>query len=654
MKRKTVLILLMSLALLSAGCSQADTVKTAASENTTSSTGEDHAIESTVTLTERKYSEEKLDADWKESTSTLLTLKEDTITCEEDSVSIDGSTATITKSGTYVLTGELSNGQIIVDTGKESSTKLVLNNAAINCSTSAAVYIKSGDTVVTLAENSENSITDGSEYISDSEENPEPEAAIFAKDDLTFNGTGSLTVSGNYNHAIQSKDALKFVNGSFTVTSVGDGLVGKDSVSIKDGDFTITSGGDGIKATNTEETDKGYIIIEDGSFQITTEKDAIQAETLLRINDGTFDIQTGGGSENAVQSGGAPGGQIPQSEDPGMDRQMPQGENPGMDRQMPQGEKLTMNEQTPQSEPQTDASTEPDSTKGLKSYVELIVESGEFTINSYDDALHSNQNVTIDGGSFTITSGDDGIHADNCLTVNGGFIDIQQSYEGLEGFDIILNDGNIKAVANDDGVNAAGDNDSASNPETDYSAEDTSTNDADNMSDMRRGGESMEHGGVMGAMAGEDQGATLTINGGTLYVNAEGDGLDANGDILISGGEITVHGPTNGGNGTLDYASECQITGGTFLAVGSVGMVQNPSDTSTQPVIICSTNQSISAGTTITVKDSGGDTIAEITAEKNIQWFSISTPALKKGETYTVCVGDTETEVTLDSVLTQL
>ncbi|MEI3219246.1 MAG: carbohydrate-binding domain-containing protein [Lachnoclostridium sp.] len=134
------------------------------------------------------------------------------------------------------------------------------------------------------------------------EDDDEPNAAIFAKDDLTFNGSGSLIVTGNYNHAIQSKDALKFVAGTFDITSVGDGLVGKDSISVKDGIFTITSAGDGIKSTNIEETDKGYIMIDGGTFQIQSENDAMQAETLLRVNDGTFDILTNGTGQNMTQN----------------------------------------------------------------------------------------------------------------------------------------------------------------------------------------------------------------------------------------------------------------------------------------------------------------------------------------------------------------
>lgn len=557
-------------------------------------------------------------SDRSKDTAGTLTLNKDSITSDDKTVQIDKTTATITKAGTYILTGTLTDGQIVVDAENKGDVKLVLNDADINCSSSAPIYIKSGNTVITLADGTENSVSDGEEYIYEKEDDDEPNAAIFAKDDLTFNGSGSLTVTGNYNHAIQSKDDLKFVAGSFDITSVGDGIVGKDSISVKDGIFTITSAGDGIKSTNIEETDKGYIMIDGGTFQIQSENDAMQAETLLRVNDGTFDILTNGTGQNMTQNS--------------------------------------------------------DSAKALKSYVELTVAGGKFTINSCDDALHSNQNVTIENGTFTITSSDDGIHAEDTLTINNGSIDIVQSYEGLEGFDIVINDGEINVVSSDDGVNAAGGSDDGSNPtggNDDPAGRDNGmTRPAGNMGDRGgdMGGSGSDiggHGGGMdnrgggmgdrgGGMAGEDQGASLTINGGTLYVNAEGDGLDANGDILISGGNITVHGPVNGGNGTLDYASECQITGGTFFAVGSIGMMQNPSESSIQLVITQTMKQPVPAGTSITLKNSSGTTIAEVTTEKNVQWYAISTPELKEGETYTICIGDEESSVTLNDTITQI
>ena len=299
-KKARILSVLISMSLLTAGCSGNDgtddsnknTENTGSEEisagesqengdNESTSENTEHATESTVTLTEGKYSEEKLDDTWDENESVKVQLNGESVTTDiSGSVETDGSTVTITGEGTYLISGELKDGQIIVDTDKDTLVKLVFDGVNISCSDTAPVYIKGGNTIITLAAGTENTISDGESYVYEEEDEDEPGAAIFSKDDLTFNGTGSLTVNANYNNGIQSKDDLKFVDGTYVINAKDDGIVGKDSVSVKNGYFTIQSGGDGIKSTNMEETDKGYILLENGTFQITSDGDAIQAETL--------------------------------------------------------------------------------------------------------------------------------------------------------------------------------------------------------------------------------------------------------------------------------------------------------------------------------------------------------------------------------------
>ena len=724
MKYKKVVVLLAVATLGIAGCGKgndtAGTKSTSTETVTLSSSG--HATVSTVNLTEGKYSEEKLDASWNEKSAVKITLNGDSVTADDKNVEVDGSKVTITGAGTYVLSGTISDGQIVVDSDDKDSVRLVLNGAEITCSNSSAIWVKAGDTIITLADGTENTLTDGAEYTTDSEDD-EPKAAVYAKDDLTFNGSGSLTVNGNYKNGIQCKDALKFVSGTYTITAANNGLVGKDSVSIKDGTYTITSGGDGIKSTNTDETDKGYVIIDGGTFTFTAEGDGIQAETLLRVNDGDFTITTGGGSENAVQKNGmggggpiggggqmpengsgrpedgrAPGNQEAESSDgqsanadaaasdsnssagstdtntPPEKKDLPQG-NGGQQGEPPQNNTDNSNSDSNGSADGSDTSdsdtsgnqmqpggTPPDmnqqsseeedttSTKGLKSYVELVATGGTFNIDSCDDALHSDNSVEVTDGTYTINTGDDGIHADKTLNISGGTIDIQQCSEGIEGFDIVINDGDIRVTASDDAINAAGES-STDNSDTTADSETNKEQTDNSVSDSGNGQQTGQMGGQMEA---EDQGATLTINGGSLYVNANGDGLDANGDILITGGNLTLHGPADGGNGTLDYASECKITGGTFAAVGSNGMIQNPSEDSEQPVICQSLDSQVESGTVIAVKDEDGNVITEIKTEKNVQWYAFSSSKLKVGKSYTICIGDQETEVILESNYTEL
>ena len=692
MKYKKVVVLLAVAALGIAGCGKGtDTTSTKSTSTeavTLSSSG--HATVSTVDLTEGKYSEEKLDASWDEKSAVKITLNGDSVTADDKNVEVDGSKVTITGAGTYVLSGTLSDGQIVVDSDDKDSVRLVLNGAEITCSNSSAIWVKDGETIITLADGTENTLTDGAEYTTDSEDD-EPKAAVYAKDDLTFNGSGSLTMNGNYKNGIQCKDALKFVSGTYTITAANNGLVGKDSVSIKDGTYTITSGGDGIKSTNTDETDQGYVIIDGGTFTITAEGDGIQAETLLRVNEGDFTITTGGGSANADTAasdsnsfaGSTDTNTPPEKKDPPQGNGGQPGESPqnntdnsnsdsngsadGSDtsdsdtsgnQMQPGGTPPDMNQQNSEEEDTT-------STKGLKSYVELVTAGGTFNIDSCDDALHSDSSVKVTDGTYTINTGDDGIHADKTLNISGGTIDIQQCYEGIEGFDIVIDDGDIRVTSSDDAINAAGkseDTETTSSTDkeklSDDSTAESGTNKAqtdDSRQDPGNGpGGGQQPGEMNGGMEAEDQGATLTINGGNLYVNANGDGLDANGDILITGGNLTLHGPEDGGNGTLDYASECKITGGTFAAVGSNGMIQNPSEDSEQPVICQSLDSQVESGTVISVKDEEGNVITEIKTEKNVQWYAFSSSKLKVGKTYTICIGDQETEVTLESNYTEL
>ncbi len=197
----------------------------------------------------------------------------------------------ITQAGTYVLRGDF-EGQIQIEAGKEDLVRLVLEGFTGYCEDTSPIYaIQCGKLVLTLAEGSENQLSDGSAYVFSSEEEDEPDAVIFSKDDLTINGTGSLTVNGNYSNGIRSKDDLKIISGTIQVTAVKDGIKGKDSLTVKDGQLQITSGQDGLKSNNDSDPEKGYLIIDGGQIQINAGDDAIHSETWLTIHDGEITIE---------------------------------------------------------------------------------------------------------------------------------------------------------------------------------------------------------------------------------------------------------------------------------------------------------------------------------------------------------------------------
>lgn len=331
---------------------------------------------------------------------TQITLSGDSISVEGTGVFVEGSTATITAAGTYTLSGTLVEGQIIVDSEEDTPVYLILNGATIHNSTSAPLYIKQAEAVeLILADHSENRLSDGATYVYANAEENEPNAALFSDDTLLISGNGALTVEGNYNDGIASKDGLTITGGTIIVTALDDGIRGKDYLIIQDGILTVTAGGDGLKSDNTDDVTLGYVAIEGGTLNLTTGDDGVQAETDLVVTSGALTVTSGGGN-------GAP-----------------------------------VNETM--------------SVKGLKAGVTLTLEGGTFAINAADDALHSDSDLTINGGTYTIAAGDDGIHGEINLTMNGGDIEITHSYEGIESGNIVLNGGTVSLVSTDDGINAA-------------------------------------------------------------------------------------------------------------------------------------------------------------------------------------------------------
>lgn len=265
----------------------------------------------------------------------------------------------------------------------------------------------------------------------------------------------------------------------------------------------------------------------------------------------------------------------------------------------------------------TTTTTDTVSMKGLKAANSILISGGTFKLDSADDSIHSDISVTINGGTFEIASGDDAVHAEETLTVTAGNFNITESYEGLEALNIKIMGGDIKLVASDDGLNAAGGTDSSG-----------TTGGRDGMFGEGKGG----MGGGMSSGNG-----SIVISGGNLYINSSGDGLDANGTLEITGGYTVVVGPTQGDTATLDYDKSGIITGGTFIGTGASGMAQSFSDSEQGVVAIRVGNQS--AGTKIVLKDKSGQTIVEHTPELSFAVVILSSPEITKGETYSITVG---------------
>lgn len=577
------------------------------------------------------FTERDLAGTYEESGAVYVTLSDDGITGETAGVAINGQTMTITAEGTYIFSGTLSEGQIVVD-ADNAKVQIVFDNVDITCASSAAVYVKSAEKVfVTLAEGSQNTLRNTDEYVAIDDNNID--AVIFAKSDLTLNGTGSLTIVSAEGHGIVSKDDLKITGGTYDITAAGHALSGKDSVRIADGTFILNAEKDGIHAENADDEEKGYIYIADGDFTITSDGDGMDASNIVQIEDGTLDITAGGGAANSLKTHesdvpGGPGGGMPQNGEKPDGESMPQmgekldGENMTEMGKRPDGttppEKPSQTDQSDtadetaapdnatdhqSSSAETTEDTTTDesgtSTKGIKAGGGMYLNGGTYQIDSADDSIHSNANITIADGTYTLATGDDGVNADDALIVNGGTITVTESYEGLEGLMVTIDDGTIDITASDDGINTAG--------------------------------EKME------------------LNGGYIHILAGGDGVDSNGDLTINGGEIYIDGPSDNGNSAIDYGdrSSAYVNGGTLVAIGSSGMAEVMSDSSKQKVLMVKLGEQMEGGNVV-LTDSEGNVIVSYTALKTYDCVIISTAEVESGATYTLTISGTTKEVTAE------
>lgn len=548
------------------GCGKSSSIKTNAKNSSSDIHNNDNNTESEVNSEVKRFDVEpefkkwEMETEYDEKDAVNITLKDNESSSSSDKVNISDNTITISESGVYVITGELTDGNIIVDNNEDENIRIVLNGADIESSSTSPIYVKNCKNVIlTLAEGKENNFKDNENYASsENADSNEPNAVIFSKDDLIINGTGTLNIYASHNHGIQSKDDLTIISGNVNIESVGDSLVGKDSVVIKEGNINISSQQHGIKSTNFSQ-DKGYVYVGEANININAKEDGINSVTCTRIN----------------------------------------------------------------------------------------------------------------GGEINISAGDDGIHSDVAVTVDSGNIVVKESYEGIESQYIVINNGDIDIISEDDGFNASsGENNNNEFDPNDMKGEKPEGFPSDKMGERPEGfpenkagektdnfsenktGEKPEeipqdiHGKMHGEMPGggfdSDESCYLVINGGNVKVNAQGDGLDSNGYIEINGGKIHIDGPENNGNGALDYGISCKITGGILVAAGSLGMAETPTEESTQHSVHVALNTGREGGTKITVKDESGKEILEYISAKKFQSVVFSTGELEEGKNYIVYADDLE------------
>lgn len=447
------------------------------------------------------FTKNDIEIGYDEETSAKITLSGDSATCDSNAVEISGSTVTIKDEGTYILSGTLDNGMIVVNAEKTDKVRLVLNGVQIKNSTSAAIYVAQADkTFITTVSNSENTLTNDGKYVAIDDNNID--AVIYSKDDLTLNGAGLLTINAA-GHGVVSKDDLVLTSGTYDITAASHGLSGKDSVRISNGTYAIKSEKDGIHAENSDDAEKGFIYITGGNFSISANGDGISSDEYLTIEDGDFTINTGEGSASVImptENFGSRGGFG--------------------------------------TETATSETTDSVSRKGIKTDGVLTVSDGSFIMDTEDDSFHAGENILVNGGSFDIKTGDDAVHSDADVTIKNGDFNITYCYEGIEGQTITVDDGSFNITANDDGFNAAGGADSSGfgggRPDKDQ------FNGSSNVSLTINGGtiDVVSDGDCI------DSNGALTINGGKFNLVCNGNGntaLDCDGTYSNNGGDITTN-----------------------------------------------------------------------------------------------------------------
>lgn len=534
---------------------------------------------------------------------------------------------TVSKAGVYSIKGTLTDGQICVDTNDDEKVKLYLDGVKIYCADSAPIYVAQApeETQIILAKGSENRLSDNAGRTmteAQKEDNDFATAVIYSKDDLQIAGEGALTIEANFNKGVFSRDDFQMKGGALTITAQDDGIRGKDSVEITGGTLKIRCGGDGIRTSNGK---KGNIAISGGDIVVESTGDALQAAGDLSVSGGSFRLKSGGGYQESLQQKQSGGGFF--------------GSRGGAQNS---GDTI--------------------SAKGIKADGNIAISGGTFLLDCLDDALHADENIAVSGGRFRISTNDDAVHAEEALAIAGGEWIIEASYEGAEGRQIAISGGTLSITAQDDGINAAApdaQNDTvffagapeSLQPPTDETGGPQIPADEDGrpqrperngtQDDRQPGGTPPDSFGFrrQGGMDRTDESCAVVISGGTIKINAAGDGIDSNGSIAVSDGAVLVFGPADNGNGALDYAGSCTVTGGSLCALGSAGMAQGVSDGTSGKLEAALT---LAAGDTLTVLDSSGSEVYAVRVEKQAAHLVLAGNMLQKGKTYTLRINGSE------------
>ncbi|UJV46743.1 hypothetical protein CVT30_21960 [Streptomyces sp. AMCC400023] len=430
---------------------------------------------------EETHAEDR-DTAYEQSDAVAIELKGDSASADGKGVDVDGSTVTITAGGTYLLSGSLDDGQIVI-TAPEATVKLVLDGADISSSSGSAVAATEVERlVVVLADGSENKLSDTDSYAEDAEAN----AALYSAGDLTIGGSGSLTVEGNGNDAITGKDGLLVEGGTLTVEAADDGIRGKDYLVVNGGSVTVTAKGDGLKSDNADDEDAGYIAVDGGTVSVTANGDAVDAATDLVVTGGELTVRAEASDDTSAH--GLKSGVITVLE----------------------GGTVDVNA----------------SADALHGDAAVHLNGADVTLAAGDDGIHAEGDLVISDGTLDITGSGEGLEGKDIL-VRGGTSHVTSDDDGVNASG---SEATSEEDANAQGGRGGGPGGGGGGMEVgDYTAKVT-------------GGTLV----LNSQGDGFDSNGTAEITGGTIVVNgpeAGGNGaLDVNGSFTVSGGTLLASG----------------------------------------------------------------------------------------------------------------
>ena len=560
---------------------------------TTSSATATNTAASSSSFSTNVKSGEKLDVDthyseqdlsWDASSETAIDLSNPTAT---DGVTVEDGTLTITKAGTYKLSGEY-QGQIKVETADSDAVRLVLDNANITNSSGAALNVVNADEVILYsASGTTNTISDGADYTATGED--DPDAVVYSKADLTIAGEGTLKVNGNHEDGIHTSDGLVIASGTLEVNAANTGIKGKDYVDILGGTINVTAQQDGIKSTNDTDEGKGWTRLSNGTVTVNAGDDGFKASRVVEISGGSLTVEQSDEGIEAQYINVSGGDVNVTSADDGMNASL----------------KTSDSESTDSSANTSDTANQQQNNQ----------QQGSMPGGQQNGASNQQQQGTgqppqgqppaMSGSSQDGTSqnGTTGTGQQQNNTQNQGNQDMGQP-PAMPG-------GNAQDGKSQNGTTGTGQQGMGQPPQ----------------------------GGMPGGGGGtfEVIDAAINVSGGHVTVNAEGDGIDSNGVTTLSGGTLIVNGPSQGGNAALDTNGDLLLNGATVLSGSTADMFEAPSTNSTSGYLKLTNSSGFEQGSTVQVADSSGKVVANYKVTKsNVQLVLVSSSSIVKGQSYTV------------------